>query len=537
LPGNQSCCQPWAYPTHRSNAGLGWTLSMGRFFDQFDSATSETKPVYESPDGSDHEIGDLARSVDGSYLRGHPVDQSIDFPDGSTATFYRSTGLKPVNGYGWLQRKTDAFGNYVDVAQEFSAPGGMLSAWHITDSMGRSHYVYFKQFAGTTTGSGVTAQTNYETVVDRVVLEVPGGTATYQFGYADNDGNADAPTLVHEPCYGYAQGWPNQYQLPVLRSVSLPDGSAFRMPTYITEALNCHGGQITSMVLPTLGTIEWGYGNYLFPQENCNDDNWMYGVSGVSTRTFRYPGNVQSPQTWHYDQDLLTRNRKTVDCAAPGGGSRLMDVFTEAVNALTTPSGNRDDYHFNVATGLGSGNGTPTDPYMSKAEYGAPQIRKYSDATGSRYLSVESFDCSSGSCPPTTRTKYIRYVTDGTIEDSNHAIQSVSSEFNPRVESERMIYEDGTLADVDRSDFDGFGHYRTTITGGTFGSGNVRTSSTNYNPGTDASGKRNGVFAFADADPWVLGTYDSTPGLGRGSLREERGLLRAERVSETSADP
>jgi RHS repeat-associated protein len=512
LPGNQSCCQPWAYPTHRSNAGLGWTLSMGRFFDQFDSETSSTKPVYESPDGSDHEIEGVVRSVDGSYLRGHPVDQSIDFPDGSTATFYRSTGLKPVNGYGWLQRKTDAFGNYVDVAQEFNAAGGMLSAWHITDSAGRSHYVYFKPFAGTTTGSGVTAQTNYKTVVDRVVLEVPGGTATYQFGYADDDGTADAPTLVRESCYGYAQGWPSQYQLPVLRSVALPDGSAFRMATYITNSQNCGQGQITSMVLPTLGTIEWSYGSYNFPQENCNDDNWMHGVSGVTSRTFRYPGDVPAAQTWHYDQGLLTRNEYTVQCPVdntPGGGTRTAHVSTEAINSLTTPSGNRDDYHFNVSPG--SGSGTASDPLLSKPEYGAPQVRHFPDSTNSRYLSVESFDCSSGSCPPTpTRKKYIRYVTDGTTQDSSHGIVSVIDGHNPRVESERMIYEDGTVADVDRSGFDGFGHYRTTTTGGTFGSGNVRTSTTNYNPGTDAAGKRNGVFAFADSDPWVLGTYDST---------------------------
>ena len=69
----------------------------------------------------------------------------------------------------------------------------------------------------------------------------------------------------------------------------------------------------------------------------------------------------------------------------------------------------------------------------------------------------------------------------------------------PRVVSERTLYSDdgGRYADVDRSNFDGLGHYRTEITGGNFPGDNVSTLFTNFNPtGPPASG-------------WNLSTFTS----------------------------
>src|SRR5262249_35908300 len=92
------------------------------------------------------------------------------------------------------------------------------SSWHITDSFGRSHWVYFKAFTGTTS---LSSQQNYKFVVDRVELQTAGGTATYQFIYKDDDGVVDQPTLIDESCYGFAAGYPTQYNLPLLREVHL----------------------------------------------------------------------------------------------------------------------------------------------------------------------------------------------------------------------------------------------------------------------------------------------------------------------------
>ena len=70
-----------ALPNRRSNAGLGWLLSLGRIILPGDPTThTDGRYVYESPDGSDHVLYDnlhngetpeanVFYSRDGTYLR------------------------------------------------------------------------------------------------------------------------------------------------------------------------------------------------------------------------------------------------------------------------------------------------------------------------------------------------------------------------------------------------------------------------------------------------------------------------------------
>src|SRR3970282_234040 len=56
------------------------------------------------------------------------------------------------------------------------------------------------------------------------------------------------------------------------------------------------------------------------------------------------------------------------------------------------------------------------------------------------------------------------------------------------------------------SNYDGFGHYRQEVSGGTFDSANARTSFTNFNPGKSYPG----FTTIAATTRWLLGTFEYT---------------------------
>jgi hypothetical protein len=99
--GSWSCCVQWTFPNRRSNAGLGWTLSLGRLV-AANSPLSALNIVgtgaYESPDGNDHLIGgglstNTVRTIDGTLMRWHTDTQKLDSPDGLQRSFYTDSAL------------------------------------------------------------------------------------------------------------------------------------------------------------------------------------------------------------------------------------------------------------------------------------------------------------------------------------------------------------------------------------------------------------------------------------------------------------
>ncbi|HEX6083134.1 MAG TPA: hypothetical protein VF266_01335, partial [Thermoanaerobaculia bacterium] len=82
----------YGYPHRRANAGLGWTLSLGRLYAPLHPTAKGW--TFESPDGASHELqpsdtaGGLA-SKDGSFLRMRTegADRLVEFPDGRVYTF------------------------------------------------------------------------------------------------------------------------------------------------------------------------------------------------------------------------------------------------------------------------------------------------------------------------------------------------------------------------------------------------------------------------------------------------------------------
>ena len=304
---------------------------------------------------------------------------------------------------------------------------------------------------------------------------------------------------------------PATTHVPLLSSVGLPDGSTYSMPAYNLTAPGapCHGtgtpdqALLTKLVLPTLGAIEYVYWPYEFPVyvegQEANDPLWLQRTAGVHTRTLRDRATSNNALgIWTYTQEL------------PGGQSAR-----KSITHVVGPLGDKTDYYFDVSNTNDVYAGLPFSP-LAEDEY---------SGDSSFHLSSEVFDCDAGgtSCI-SKRRKYVHYDAD---------FSSTYAEVNPRLSKEKVIYVDDASrhATVTRSDWDGFGHYRTEDLTGSFGSGNNKTTTVDWNP------QYRNVAVPAAGAPWVLDTYDyretTVAGVSERSdfcYDESTGFLKRERV-------
>ena len=132
-------------PSKLSNAGLGWTVSLGRIV-----GLPSGNSAYEAPDGSRHEffpqlgsipgqVAGISYTVDGSYLRAN--GNQVEFPDGAVHTFAGPWEDQRLE----LTRMEDRWGNWVEIERNLGNPYyPNSSAWLIKDSHGRQQRIYFK---------------------------------------------------------------------------------------------------------------------------------------------------------------------------------------------------------------------------------------------------------------------------------------------------------------------------------------------------------------------------------------------------------
>lgn len=476
-----------ARPGASFNAGLGWRLSLGSLAAQAPLPGQPAAGTYTGADGAEHKFyptlhageaqaAGVAYTRDGSYIRLTHLGSGfhlVEFSDGSIQRF---------DNLNRLYQMSDRWANYVDVTY----PDALT--WKLTDAHGRNQFIYFR----TATYDNLTIN-----VVDRVVLTAfNGGTATYTFTYTQS--------TVSRGCRDTDPNTPAAASLPMLTRIALPDGSAF-VPAYYTDNadLSCRQGSIQSIQLPTLGKYEYAYREYVLPTEGCTYRAWARRSPGVATRkVIDAAGTVLG--TWTYSQ-TLSQPPTPGFCDDGTFGAPSEEVATTVV----TPSLDKTVNYFSVWPN------TPASPNGFQArEYGLPFTRRLADATGSRYLSTETFDCdAAGANCVLKRTSYVRYESEAT---SCIPFDSGCTDGNRRLVSQRMLYNDdgNRFADVDYSNFDGLGHYRQSTTNGNFSAGNVRTHVTNYNPtvGTlnlDANGNPlPGFTMLAPSFPWLLYTYD-----------------------------
>ncbi|HXO21358.1 MAG TPA: hypothetical protein VOA87_15710, partial [Thermoanaerobaculia bacterium] len=491
-------------PSVCSNVGLGWRVSFGAIAPAAclaaDDAIDASRQIYEAPDGSQHvfyptlhasdpddgtDSGLLMQNVlytrDGSYLRFRkvPPGAEIDFPDGTIHHF---------GSDGRLTQIRDAFNNQMNVNYTANC-GSASSCWQITDTQGRTHWVYFRNDL-----PGYTAS------IDRVVLaSFGGGAATYTFNYTTQTIGRACPS---NDCQI------GNLAVPLLASVTLPDGSSFGPMDYTevatttnsdacrnynpppppdTGAGNCvvGSGAIIGLPLPTLGRIEWTYQSYGFPS-GAGTGRRQHNL-GVSTRTTKDASGAVLGQ-WTYT---------TVPTLEPFGAPQQ-----ELVNSVVDPLGNRTVRYFSVAAGGGFGYGPGPNSFDYGRQY-TPKTTYPGDST--LFLSSQVFDAGG----TLKRTEYAQYVRDqldlngSLIEENNN---------NGRVLRSRTVYDDTSYADLTNSDFDGLGHFRTQQTNGTLPGNNVRTHYTFFNPAqgtysvTQSSNTAGPYSPIVFISPWVINT-------------------------------
>src|SRR5436305_179621 len=189
------------YPNRRSNAGLGWLVSLGRLFPPNQFPTQESQLwSYETPDGALHSLhvslhgtavtGDtcsqnnsLCYTRDGSYLRMTVTgnEHSIEFPDGTTQVFREVAKASngpwsdaPGSGVWRLREMHDRFGNSVTVNYSANSAADNPEIWTVVDGS-RTQTVYFN---GGKTPSPENTQSPYEQLVDRITLATSGQTTS-----------------------------------------------------------------------------------------------------------------------------------------------------------------------------------------------------------------------------------------------------------------------------------------------------------------------------------------------------------------------
>jgi RHS repeat-associated protein len=463
-----------AIPNRRSNAGLGWRLSLGELLDPAYPENDVGLWTYVGADGAEHLFWDTLHegeavvngvryTRDGSYLRMRTVNATtlaVDFSDGTTQTFV-SAGANQWR----LSQIKDPFGNAVTVSYAFDAFGN-LKSWTISDPHGRTQTVNF------------IAASHYGRVVGSVELTAFGGTtATYTFNYI---------SLSIPPACPNNDPEIDGYQLPFLTSVELPDGSSYSMPSgdyFLNGSVNCRlPGVLKAITTPLLGRVEWIYANYSFPAPT-DERPWRNLSAGVYVRKLKDDAGTLAG-TWTYTPSLNP-------LPGPNQPGR------EAVRTVINPLGDKTESFFSVAL-------DDSDTDWSKRDYSLPFTRFVDDDAG-RFLSTRVWDCDlAGNNCVLKRSTYVTYERDNGPLDVDF---QANLDRNRRVSATKTVFEDdgGSSEATVSSSFDGLGHYRQTDLSGTFDAGNSATGVTNYNANR---GTYPGTFVMLGAnEPWVLGTY------------------------------
>ena len=519
-------------PSHCSNAGLGWRVSLGAvaYGDEMAGLTpssivcataGDAQPlaIYEGPDGAQHifvatlhdgdpddvfngvqdnlvaDVENVQYTRDGSYLRltrynAHAANETttIEFPTGEIHTFNRA---------GQVTQIKDRFNNQVNVSYLTTAASGCpgatgaeTSCWKIADTQGRTQWVYFRSDLPWYNGTGI-----YQPLVSRVVLAAFNASqATYTFNYAVS------PTIgrscpMSDPKVG-------DVQVPLLTGITLPDGSQYQ-PTatgYVLQAAGAgactsNSGSLLHLTLPTAGTLDWTYQIYNFPSASASPNTRPFHSAnpGVKTRTM-FDGTTAA--VWTY----------TPSFNSPDGTTPY------TMNEVVDPLGSRFDRYFSLS--LANGLAPGPNAYDYGTQYNPTQTESGNNPPTSTdlFLSEQVFDAA-GNLRRTTWRRFERDVLGG----SNGFPPGVNDN-NDRLAQENIVYDDGTQAGYTDADFDGVGHYRYRQTSGTFPGNDTRITRQQWNParGTYTVNETTNTLTstynyLPPATPWVLTTktFDS----------------------------
>jgi len=521
-----------AYPSRRSNAGVGWLLGFGRFVGWDDPSNGAEVDLYESPDGSEHLFFGTAPTYtnDGSNLRARYESGSVvavDFPNGVVQRHFKVNGryeLREIHaprGSGQMVINPEA-------TRPSQCDASTTSWWRVSDTEGtppRGHYLCFKDY---------NMDDVMKPMVESVALVGPQGqTMTYGFLY-ETVTNIPRTAMEFDP--STTQPWRNFHTATFLKKVTLPDGSFYEFEHAPNSA------EVTAIVLPTKARIEYQYASIGYPFENIcqgpfDPDMGLSAIStGVIKRTVVAPATAGRPPARHewtytYQFRALNSSAPNYDAGYPGGAYRSVTLCPDQFNIPTSASlwdelvvsvrdrnpdappgeidnGTRVDSHFSVWPG-DQGLASDTSPAGFKRRYHGFPYGKY-DPTQDRYLSQETYQCANSGCTK-LRSTYVRHDIDPMSGTSEHDIARWH-----RLASTRTFFHDdpaGCTADSSGTrcksitsgsvDWDGYGHYRVITDSNDLVGTQSRTVTTDWN-------KVNGVpRQIQPGDRWFTEEYEN----------------------------
>jgi hypothetical protein len=349
-----------AFPDPKTNAGLGWHLSLGALYKNGVPDFNEGgRWLYVAPDGSEHAFWSTLRdgdapdgkmyTRDGSYLRLTVLDcpvaplqchnsrGTVEFPDGQVHSF---------DAAGRLERMHDRFNNFVNVTY----PAGRIV---LTDTFQRQ----------------ITIWLNAKQQVDKVDLPAFNSTtpASYVFAYRTKNIARHDKDHFNWTLHGLSE----RVDVEVLDSITLPAGAGSYNFTYETDyGTGGVPGVIRSATLPTLGRYEWDFTLYRLPVNDPTEEDppaqepsfeaRISTSDGVSVKRVFAAGAPSTNDQWLYTQRVSRIGRKE-------------DPRSATVTTVRSPVGDETVNHFNTT--------------FSTSRRAFPQ--------GSRSLGSSSFDASS----------------------------------------------------------------------------------------------------------------------------------------------
>jgi len=489
------------FPNRRSNAGIGWLLSLGRLFPR------NTFPIqesgfwnYESPDGAIHAFQGLVDqtsgsffTTDGSYLRLtiNVSDRTVEFPDGTSQVFKEMNpsgpSWAPQTGTGvWrLTSINDRFGNAVSIGYGNTLANPEI--WTINDGT-RQQLVYFV----TPPDASSTVTNFYDLMLDHVVLTTFGALAetsrTWRMAY-------DNQTLGSGNPPGRGSTF-SAYYVPLLTAITLPPvGSvsqvySMRRPdgtTYYNISMdsNMGNGALRGLQLPTKGWIEWDYFTYVFP--GATEISISRTLAVTQRRTLSADRSPSETKTWTYGRAQSTTQFCTFE------NQRFELPPEQLVASVTSPELVTTVHYFSTFQQPGS---QPCALFsqFNPDQYALPFTVAVSDTFNGEqrflsqetYLGTPSILTAPGQYRATggtlQRSEWTFYRDDMPGMEDSHVPESAhATKYDDDMHCEGLSNH-ACYGTITRYGPDGAGHYRQSSTGGNFDSGNFATAFTNYIP-------------------------------------------------------
>lgn len=504
---------------------------------------------------------------DGTYLRVRRLDNGltyvVDRPDGIQEQFVCIADCSTQFPFYIFRQMSDAYGNVLWLSRNgntwtyYEGTGSGPYPNHTGLTPVRSHRIVYKD---------ITDDCTNKAAVDTVTLAMngsAGGGSTYRFQY-----NHDALIYRSREMFWGQNGYmrcPFSPQRPdgkiktsLLTAIESPEpltdaGWAFE---YIIEPdpvdyesdivsrtwgpetwkASFVSGRLSRVVLPSGGAVGYKYERRPFRRVQCTRGFGLTVVGVRERQVYKRSGGslVADGEPWRYFRGNVTPGGTFAWCKVEDNGTTI--AAGEILSLTLDPLGNATAAMFEG---------------LATEEFGQAYLPRVSDGEG-RFLSTQTYQCSASmlayakgvkslppsdgtepidpvirrivdryresgipaECGPPLRSTYVRYEDSGRWCGAEVPGDCTFS--NRRVVSEKTVHHDdgNSTITTDYANFDGFGHYRESRSGGTLyqktfnngSGGDERRTLTNYNPGAVLNA--NGSMALPNG--WTLATYPWT---------------------------